>query len=143
MGLLATDITPISSLGPTPTTPVGKDLQTKVFQIARTESASTLKVVLPADASVIEVSKYGATNSDAGTSSTLNVVIANNTGTISSGTADMKTTGTTTAHVQMSNLPNIQPVPLTGDLRINAYVTEVGTTSTVGGPWYVKVMYVR
>lgn len=143
MGLLATDITPISSLGPTATTPVGKDIQTKVFVVARTESASTLKVVLPADASVVEVLKYGSANSDAGTSSTLNVVIANNGGTISSGTADMKTTGVTTTHVQMSSLPNLQPIPLNGDLKISAYVTEVGTTSTVGGPWYVKVMYVR
>ena len=114
-----------------------------MFVVARTESASTLKAVLPADASIVEISKFGSANSDAGTSSTLNLVVANNTGTISSGTADMKTTGVTTTHVQMSNLPNIQPVPLTGDLRISASVTEVGTTSTVGGPWYVKVLYVR
>jgi len=143
MGLLASDITPISSLGPTAITPLGKDLQTKVFVVARTESASTLKVVLPADASIVEISKFGSANSDAGTSSTLNIVVANNGGTISSGTADMKTTGVTTTHVQMSNLPNLQPIPLNGDLRINAYVTEVGTASTVGGPWYVKVLYVR
>ncbi|CAB4130568.1 hypothetical protein UFOVP128_12 [uncultured Caudovirales phage] len=143
MGFLASDITPISSLGPTPLIPTAKDIQTKVFQIARTESTSTLKMMLPADASVVEVSKYGSTNSDAGTSSTLNVVIANNTGTISSGTADMKTTGTTTSHVQMSNLPNIQPLPLAGDLKVSAYVTEVGTASTAGGPWYIKVLYVR
>jgi len=143
MGLLASDITPISSLGPTPITPIGKDLQTKVFVVARTESASTLKAVLPADASIVEISKFGSANSDAGTSSTLNIVVANNGGTISSGTADMKTTGVTTTHVQMSNLPNLQPIPLTGDLRISASVTEVGTASTVGGPWYVKVLYVR
>jgi len=143
MGFLASDITPFQPNGPTPLLPVAKDVQTKVFQIARTESASTLKVVLPADASVLEVSKFGSTNSDAGTSSTLNITIANNTGTISSGTNDLKTAGVTTGHIQMSSLPNIQPVPLTGDLKISAYVTEVGTTSTVGGPWYVKVLYVR
>jgi len=143
MGLLASDITPFATLGPTTNLPAGKDIQTKVFVIARTESASTLKVALPADASVLEVSKYGSTNSDAGTSSTLSVVIANNGGTISSGTADLKTTGTTTSHIQMSALPNLQPSPLNGDVRITASVAEVGTASTVGGPWYVKVMYVR
>ena len=143
MGFLASDITPISSLGPTTLIPSAKDVQTKVFQIARTESSSTVKAILPADASIIEISKFGSTNSDAGTSSTLNVVVANNTGTISSGTNDLKTTGTTTSHIQMSSLPNIQPVPLTGDLKVSAYVTEVGTASTVGGPWYIKVMYVR
>lgn len=143
MGFLATDITPLFTNGPSPLIPTAKDVQTKVFQIARTESASTVKVVLPADASVIEVSKFGSTNSDAGTSSTLNVTIANNTGTISSGTNDLKTTGVTTGHIQMSALPNIQPVPAAGDLKISAYVTEVGTTSTTGGPWYIKVLYVR
>lgn len=143
MGLLATDITPFQPNGPTTNLPAGKDLQTKVFVVARTESASTLKAVLPADASIVEISKFGSVNSDAGTSSTLNIVVANNGGTISSGSADMKTTGTTTSHVQMSNLPNLQPAPLNGDLRITASVTEVGTTSTVGGPWYVKVLYVR
>jgi hypothetical protein len=143
MGFLASDITPISSLGPTTLIPSAKDVQMKVFQIARTESSSTLKVTLPADASIIEVSKFGSSNSDAGTSSTLNVVVANNTGTISSGTNDLKTTGATTGHIQMSNLPNIQPLPLTGDLKVSAYVTEVGTASTTGGPWYIKVLYVR
>jgi len=143
MGFLSTDITPFTPLGPTPLVPTAKDVQTKVFQIARTESASTLKAVLPGGSSVIEISKFGSSNSDAGTSSTLNIVIADNTGTISSGTSNLKTTGDTTGHIQMSNLPNLQPVPLTGDLRINAYVTEVGTASTTGGPWYIKVLYVR
>jgi len=143
MGFLASDITPISSLGPTTLIPSAKDVQTKVFQIARTESSSTVKAILPADASIVEISKFGSSNSDAGTSSTLNVVVANNTGTISSGTNDLKTTGTTTSHIQMSNLPNLQPLPLTGDLKVSAYVTEVGTASTTGGPWYIKVMYVR
>lgn len=143
MGFLSTDITPISSTGPTPLIPTSKDVITKVFKIARTDSTTAVKAVLPADSSVIEISKFGSTNSDAGTSSTLNVVIADNTGTISSGTNDLKTTGVTTGHIQMSNLPNLQPVPLTGDLKISAYVTEVGTASTVGGPWYIKVLYVR
>jgi hypothetical protein len=141
MGLLATDITPLQS--PSTLIPTSKDVVVKVFQIARTESTATVKMVLPADASIIEVSKFGSVNSDAGTSSTLTVTVANNSGTISTGTADLKTTGTTTSHIQMSNLPNLQAVPANGDLNISAQVVEVGTASTTGGPWYIKVMYVR
>lgn len=141
MGLLATDITPLQS--PSPLIPTSKDVVTKVFVVSRSDSTATLKAVLPADASIIEVSKFGSTNSDAGTSSTLTITIANNSGTISTGTADMKTTGTTTSHIQMSSLPNLQPQPAQGDIRISATLAEVGTASTVGGPWYIKVMYVR
>ena len=141
MGLLATDITPLQS--PSTLIPTSKDVVVKVFQIARTESTATVKMVLPADASIIEVSKFGSVNSDAGTSSTLTVTAANNSGTISTGTADLKTTGTTTSHIQMSNLPNLQAVPANGDITISAQVVEVGTASTTGGPWYIKVIYVR
>lgn len=141
MGLLATDITPLQSVSPL--IPTSKDVQTKVFQVARTDSTAVVEMILPADASIIEVSKFGSTNSDAGTSSTLTVTAANNTGTISTGTVDLKTTGTTTSHIQMSNLPNLQAVPAAGDIRISAQVVEVGTASTVGGPWYIKVLYVR
>ena len=141
MGLLATDITPLQSVSPL--IPTSKDVVTKVFQVARTESTATVKMILPADASIIEISKFGATNSDAGTSSTLTITVANNTGTLSTGTVDLLTTGTTTSHIQMSNLPNLQAVPAAGDIKISAQVVEVGTASTVGGPWYIKVLYVR
>jgi len=141
MGLLATDITPLQSVSPL--IPTSKDVQTKVFRVARTDSTSTVEAILPADSSIIEISKFGSTNSDAGTSSTLTVTVANNTGTISTGTVDLKTAGTTTAHIQMSDLPNLQAVPAAGDIKISAQVVEVGTASTTGGPWYIKVLYVR
>lgn len=143
MGIKQQDLVPLSATGPTALIPTAKDLMVKHFTIARTESTSTLKVVLPADATVLEVSKYAGTNSDAGTSSTFTCTIANNSGTISTGTLDMKTAGTTAGHVAMSNLPNLEPVPLTGDLRISAQVVEAGTVSTAGGPWYFKVVYIR
>ena len=144
MGLKQTDITPISTTGPTVTIPVNKDIVTKVFAVSRSDTASTLKAVLPADASVIEVSKLGNTNSDAGTTATVTIVISNNTGAISTGTAlDVKGAGTTTSHVQMPNLPNLEPLPLLGDLRITATYAETGGASTTGGPWYIKVSYVR
>jgi hypothetical protein len=144
MGLKLTDLTPISTTGPTANIPANKDIVTKVFAVSRSDITSTLKAVLPADASVIEVSKLGNTNSDAATTATVTIVISNNTGAISTGTAlDVKTAGTTTTHVQMPNLPNIEPLPLLGDLRITATYAETGTASTTGGPWYIKVSYVR
>jgi len=141
MGLIVQDITPFTGTL-TANIPTSKDVATKVFQVSRSDTASTLKCVLPADASIIEVSKFGSTNTDSATSSTMTFTIANQSGTISTGNFDAKTTGTTTAYVQMSNLPNLEPRPLTGDITISAQYTEVGA-ATVGGPWYVKVLYVR
>jgi hypothetical protein len=143
MGILASDLVPFSATGPTPLVPAAKDVIVKHFQVSRTDSTAAVKVVIPGDSTIIEISKYAGVNSDAGTSSTLTVTAANNTGVISTGTADLKTTGATAGHILMSNLPNIQPVPLLGDIKISASVAEVGAASTVGGPWFIKVYYIR
>lgn len=144
MGLKNPDITPFQPTGPTALIPASKDVAMKVFSVLRADTTSTLKCVLPAGSSVVEISKTGNTNSDAGTTATVTVVIADNSGTLSTGTAvDVKGAGTTAALVQMPGLPNIEPVPLTGDLRISATYAETGTASTTGGPWYFKVVYLR
>jgi hypothetical protein len=142
MGFLATDVTPISSTGPTVLIPTSKDVVVKTFKIARTETSDVLKVVLPADASIVGFKVYGSTAADSATSSTLTFTIANNGGTVSSGTYDAKTNGAVTGEVTMSGLPNIQPMPLNGDLTIKAKYGEVGAATT-GGPWNVLVTYVR
>lgn len=143
MGFLATDVTPVSSTGPTVLIPSNKDVVVKTFKVARTETADVLKVVLPADASVIGMKVYGGTASDAGTSATLTFTLANNSGTISSGTYDVKTNGAVTGEVTLSGLPNLQPVPLTGDITVKAKYGEVGTASSTGGPWNVLISYIR
>ena len=142
MCFLATDITPISTIGPTAITPSSKDVVCKEFQVSRSDTAATLKVMLPADASIIRLTKYGSTDTDSATSSTVTFTVANQSGTISTGTFDAKAAGTTTDLVQMSNLPNLEPRPLTGDITINAQYTEVGAATT-GGPWNVLVEFVR
>lgn len=142
MGFLATDVTPISSTGPTVLIPTSKDVVVKTFAVARTETSDVLKAVLPADASIIGFKVYGSTASDSATSATLTFTIANNGGTVSSGTYDVKTSGAVTGEVTMSGLPNIQPVPLNGDLTIKAKYGEDGAATT-GGPWNVLVTYVR
>jgi len=124
--------------------PTSKDVVVKAFTVLRTDTTSTVKAVLPADASVLNIIMAGGTASNAGTSATVTLVISDNTGAISTGTAvDVKTAGATTQIVQMPNLPNIQPMPLTGDLRISATYAESGTASSAGGPYTFFVTYVR
>lgn len=143
MGLKAVDITPISSTGPTPLIPAGKDLYIKAFSVARTTTAVTLLAVLPADASVVNVDMLGSSNSNAGTTAAVTVTVANNSGTISTGTVNVLTGGATTAPVNMTALPNLEPLPLNGDLRISAQYAETGAASSSGGPWTFVVYYVR
>ena len=143
MGFLATDFTPVSSTGPTVLIPTSKDVVVKVFKVSRTDTTATLKAVLPADASIIGVRFYGGTASDAGTTAAVTLTAANNGGTVSTGTYDVKTNGAVTGEVTMSGLPNVQPVPLTGDITIKATYAETGTASTTGGPWNVAITYVR
>jgi ATP-dependent Lon protease len=143
MGFLATDLAPISSTGPTVLIPTSKDTVCKVFSVARTDTTATLKAVLPADASIIGVKVFGGTASNAGTSATVTITAANNSGTVSTGTYDVKTNGAVTGEITMSGLPNIQPVPLTGDITIKATYAETGTASSAGGAWNVMVTYIR
>lgn len=134
-----------SELVPTqisPLQPSGKAHQVKVFQVSRTDTVSSLKAMLPAQASVLNVIIYGSTASNAGTTASVTVTITNNSGTVSTGAYDVKTSGAVTGFVQMTNLPNIEPLPLVGDLKINAVYAETGTASSAGGPWKVVVEYV-
>jgi len=143
MGFLAQDFVPLGAYGPTAVTPTSKDVMTKVFTVNKTDTTSTVKLVLPADASIVGVKLYGATASNAGTSATVSISVASGGSTISSGTYDVKTSGAVTGEVTMSGLPNIQPVPLVGDLIFSASYAEVGTASSTGTAWNVAVTFIR
>jgi hypothetical protein len=127
----------------TSTVPVNKDVGTKVFQVARTETASVVKLVLPADASVLHIIREGSTVSDAATTATVTLTIANNGGTIATKADDVKGSGATTGFVGFTTLPNVEPRPLNGDLTVTAVYAETGGASTTGGPWNYIVSYVR
>lgn len=142
MGFLATDVTPISSTGPTTNIPVGKDRLSKVFKVSRTDTASVLEVVLPGDASIEGIVFNGTTTSNAQTTASISITVANDSGTIGTGSVNVKSV-TTTGFVTLSGIPNIQPVPLTGDIKVTAVYAETGTASATGGPWYFTVNYVR
>lgn len=142
MGISVLDVAPVASYGPTAQTPPGKPDLSKYFRVARTDTAAGIvKAVVPASASVVLVTVYGSTISDAATTATVTLTVTDNTGTRSAGTVDVKTNGATTALVQMSNLPLLTNVPATGDLKITAQYAETGTASTAGGPWTVRVLY--
>jgi hypothetical protein len=143
MGFLNTDFTPINSSGPTALIPSSKDVTVKVFKVARTDTTASVKAVLPADASILDVQLIGAA-SDAGTTATVSIGTSA-TATEIVNAQDVKTAGgkirPTTSW--STNYPNVQPVPLTGDIQLYAKYAESGTASTAGGPYTAIVTYIR
>jgi len=127
----------------TPITPAAKDVVVTAFQVSRTDTASSVKDMLPADASILYIVREKGVASDAATTATVTITVANNSGTVSTFADDVKGSGATTGFVQMTNLPNLEPLPLTGDLTISAVYAETGTASTTGGPWNYIVAFVR
>jgi hypothetical protein len=140
MGFKQSDLVYPGSTGPTAISPASKSAKEGVFQVLRTDTVAVLKDVLPADASLIAVTFYGSVASNAATTATVTFSVSNNTGVISTGVVDVKANGATTALVQMPNLENI---PLQGDIKITAVYAETGGASTLGGPWTVGVRSVR
>lgn len=142
MGFKAIDITPIASSGPTATTPCNKDVVVKVFAVSRTDTTATVKCVLPGDATIIDMRIFNPTASDAATTAVVSVGIPG-ANTQFLNTVDVKTAAgmirPTAKLVGVMNLDN----PPASDLVINAIYAETGTASTVGGPFYVIVEYVR
>ena len=125
-----------------PLQPSGKAHQIKVFQVSRTDTVSSLKAMLPAQASITNIYGYGSVASNAATTAAITITVTNNSGTVSTATYDVKTSGATNLLLNATNLPNIEPLPLLGDLKINAVYAETGTASTTGGPWKIAVEYV-
>lgn len=123
--------------------PVGKDVTAKVFQVARTDTAARLALELPADATVLRIERCASTASNAATTAGVTITVANNGGTVSSATDDVKTNGGSAGIVSMTNLPNVEPLPLNGDLTVTVQYAETGTASSAGGPWNYIVTYVR
>lgn len=143
MGFKQIDLVPISTIGPTTTSPASKNAEDLIFQTIRTDTAAVAKLVLPADASVLAVTMLGSVASNAGTTATVTITLVNNSGTISTGVVDVKANGATTALVQMSALPNLEGLPAVGDIQVKAVYAETGGASSTGGPWIFRVAFVR
>lgn len=141
MGLKTIDLAPLQI---TPITPAFKDLQIRAFQVARTDTVASVKAMLPADSTVIDIKIVGVA-SNAATTATLSI------GTTSTATEwinaqDVKTAGgmiRPTTTYSAVNLPNVESLPLGSDIQIFAKYAETGTASTLGGPYTVIVEFVR
>lgn len=143
MGLKQVELVPISTTGPTPLIPAAKSDLSKFFSVARTDTAAGIvKAVIPAQSSVVVLTFFGSTNSNAATTATVTISISDNSGVRSTGTVNVLTSGNTTAIINMSNLPIIEAIPPNGDFKITAQYAETGTASTLGGPWVIRVLYV-
>lgn len=144
MGIKAVDLNPVSTIGPTAISPASKTRVVSYFQLKRTDTVASTKDVLPADASLLSIVLFGAPVSNAGTTATATINVSNNTGVISTGTVNLLTSPTSgTVTVGMSALPNIETLPLLGDLTISVVYSETGTASTLGGPWTFEANFVR
>lgn len=135
MGFKTIDLVPLGAYGPTAQTPYGRDLKVKLAQVTRTDTASPVKLVLPAHCSIVEIRLLTTVASDAGTTAT--VTIAANGNTIINA-ANVKTTGTVT-----STTIQLEDVPQSGDIKVTGNYVETGTASTTGGPFYFYVFYVE
>jgi hypothetical protein len=143
MGFKAVDIVTPGTIGPTALTPPAKDVMVKAFQVLRTDTTASLKMVLPADASILEFSIIGVA-SNAATSATVSVGSTVAATEFING-QDVKTAGgliKPTATVG-TVIPQLENIPLGQDIQIFAKYAETGTPSTLGGPYTVLVYFVR
>lgn len=142
MGFKAIDLAPIAANGPTAVTPFNKNVVVKAFAINRTDTTSTVKCVIPADASIVDIRIFSTAAANAGTSATISVgTLANPSYFI--GGVDVKTSAGKLSTNGTTNLFNLENIPLGPDIQITGQYTETGTASTVGGPFYVAIEYVR
>lgn len=141
MGFKPTDVVPYAD--PSAITPPGLDVKAKAFQVLRTDTAASVKAILPFNASVVDILIYGVASN--ATSATVSI------GTTATSTEwvnaqDVKTAGgliRPTTVVNTTNLPNLVNIPQTGDLKVYAKYAESGTASSDGGPYTVIIFYVQ
>lgn len=143
MGFKAIDLSPIASNGPTAVTPPNKDLVAKAFAINRTDTTSTVKCVIPADATIIGLSIYSTAASNAGTSAVINIGNATNATYYVTGLDVKSAAGRLALSTQLTNMFNLENIPLGADIQISGQYVETGTASSAGGPFYIMVEYVR
>src|SRR5215213_3376883 len=125
MGFKAIDITPIASYGPTAITPSSKDVVVKVFAISRTDTVASVKCVLPADATILDMTVVSPTASDAATTATISVGLSGGSGTNYLNTVDVKTAaGTIRPTTKLTNMMNLENTPLSTDIALTGVYAE-------------------
>jgi hypothetical protein len=148
MGFKSTDIVPLQPGGPTPTIPVNKQTENKVFQIVRTDTVSTLKCQLPANSTITNVLVYSDTGSNAGTTAVLNVgVVGVSATSLINGQSVLGAAGVgrivPVVGAAAGGAMQLEQIPQGPDIQITGQYVETGAASSAGGPWRVLVEYVR
>lgn len=139
MGFKVLDFTPTQF---SPITPASKEVQVKAFQVSRTDTTAALKMMLPADASILDFTISGVA-SDAATTAVVSIG-STSTSTEYVASADVKGGGTfIRPTVTGTAVVQTETLPLGSDLPVYAKYAETGTASTVGGPWKVVVYFTR
>ena len=130
MGFLYNQPGPVSTI-----TPPAKDVRTKAFQVARTDSAGTVKAWLPANSSILEAVAYITTTTDV--AATVSVGAGSTTNNV------INALTLTVATVFRSVIPTVLALGTNEqpgqDIPIN--ITVAPGTSTVGGPVTVVINY--
>lgn len=145
MGIKFDDLNPANPAYPDALNMVRKDLATVAFAATRAMTTATKVAVLAADSTMLGITFFPTTASNAGTTATVTITATTVSGTVTLGTVDVKGT-TTSAAVQGANFFNLELVPAAtrvGDIVIKAQYAETGTASTTGGPFYFTIAFVR
>lgn len=146
--LIPLNPTQISPLGPT-----RKAYHLVPFQVVRTNTTATKVAVLPADATILGIRFYIQTPATGTNTSATVTLTGQGVGpggaTFAFGSQSVFTanTGLMNATVNtVTGIFNLERPPATqtsGDIIIYATYAEAGGTSTVGGPFYFVIEYVR
>ena len=148
------DLVPLNPTMVSPDYPTRKDYHLVPFQVVRTNTTATKVAVLPADATILGIRFYIQTPSNAGTTATVTLTgqgVGPTGATFAFGSqsvlAAAGNTGLMNATVNtvtgLFNLERPPAVQTSGDIIIYATYAETGTASSVGGPFYFVIEYVR
>lgn len=147
MGIKFQDLAPLNPAYPSPLNMVRKDTCGIGFQALRAMTTATKVAVLAADTTILGMTFYPTTVSNAVTTATVTITakfIATGT-TVTLGTVDVKGTAVS-AQINGANYFNIERPPAvqtSGDIYIYATYAETGGASTAGGPFYFFMDFVR
>lgn len=121
----------VSYIDPTSTAVV-----TKRASLARTNTSSTSLFVLPARAIPVDLRIWGGTESNAGTTATVEIGI---TGTANYFTSTLDVKGQN-GKIPTTAVANLY-VELSSATQVVGVYAETGSASSAGGPWWVEIDY--
>ena len=120
--------------------PKPRSTQTKLFQVARTDTTAAVKAWLPKSAVIVGEYVIGAVSSDATTSASVSVGTTATSNELISAYSVLTTGGEGYHPAGASAVGSAMATPLTVDTPVYAKYAGVGAETT-GGPWTVKIEY--